>query len=153
MQYEKSIEMIEGWRADGKRIGFINGCFDCLHAGHVNLIDNAYKHCDRLVVGVNSDESVRELKGSRRPVETAEVRASRVSDHLKPNDIVYIFHDEAQLLDMVKIIRPHALIKGDTYSIDEIVGADFIRKNGGEIVFVPRLKGISTSTIIKRREE
>lgn len=140
---------IDTWRNFGKKIGFINGCFDLLHAGHVNLIKEAYKHCDHLVAGVNCDQSVRELKGAGRPVQDEQTRAYALFDRMKMNEYVFIFDDDKQLLALIKDVRPHVLIKGDTYSRDEIVGADFVESNGGKIVYVPRVKGISTTTLLE----
>lgn len=144
--------VIDTRRNFGKKIGFINGCFDLFHEGHMNLIEKAYEHCDCLIAGINSDESVRSLKGPGRPCNDAEFRAYTLSAAMRDSDYVFIFNDERQLLDLIKEINPHVMVKGDTYEHADIVGADHIIKNGGKIVFVPRLKGVSTSTKMQERK-
>ena len=132
------------------KIVFTNGCFDLLHPGHVDLLSRAKALGDRLVVGINSDESVRSIKGPSRPVQTAEARRT-VLLALKPVDEVVIF-DELTPERVIKEVRPDVLVKGGDWKLDEIVGADFVKQNGGEVYSLPLVEGYSTSNLIKSNE-
>src|SRR5690606_29280403 len=110
------------WRREGLRIGFTNGCFDILHPGHVRVVTQARAACDRLVVGLNSDASVRRLKGADRPVQTERARAE-VLAALEAVDLVVIF-DEDTPLELIEAIRPSVLVKGSDYRPEQVVGHD-----------------------------
>lgn len=131
-------------RAKGKKIGFANGCFDLLHDGHIHLLKEARKHCDVLVVGINSDESVRSLKGKDRPVDNKLVRFKKILD-TRLADMVGTFDSESDLLSFIKEIKPDVLIKGADYHGMAIVGGGYVQKNGGKIVLIPLLQGFSTT--------
>jgi len=127
---------------------FTNGCFDIIHAGHVVLLSKAKALGDILVVGLNSDGSVRRLKGSARPLMSEEDRALILLS-LKPVDFVTIF-DKDTPLETIEALKPDILVKGAEYGKDEIVGAKFVESIGGKVVRIEMLEGHSTSAIIKR---
>jgi D-beta-D-heptose 7-phosphate kinase / D-beta-D-heptose 1-phosphate adenosyltransferase len=136
------------WRAEGLRIGFTNGCFDLLHPGHVRLLSEARAACDRLIVGLNSDASVRGLKGSGRPVQDEQARAA-VLAALEAVDLVVIF-DEATPLELIRRIRPTVLVKGHDYRPEEVVGREIVEADGGELILVELVPGHSTTRMIEQ---
>ena len=131
-----------------KTIVFTNGCFDLLHKGHIDLLFNASKYGDILVVGINSDESVKKIKGEERPVEGQKTRKKNLLD-LKYVDDVFIF-EESTPLNMIKSISPDVLVKGADYNIDEIVGAKFVSSRGGKVKTIPLTPGFSTTKSIEK---
>ena len=139
---------IERWREGGLRIGFTNGVFDILHPGHVRLLEDSRSRCDRLVVGLNSDQSVCRLKGPERPVNSEHARA-QVLCGLASVDGVVIFQEDTPL-NLVSALKPDVLIKGGDYTRDTIVGADIVEARGGEVIIVPLVPGQSTTSIIAR---
>jgi D-beta-D-heptose 7-phosphate kinase / D-beta-D-heptose 1-phosphate adenosyltransferase len=139
---------VEVWRAHGLRIGFANGCFDLIHPGHVHLLNRARAGCDRLIVALNTDASVRRLKGPTRPVQNEEARAI-VMASLSPVDMVILF-DEDTPLEMIRELRPDVLIKGSDYTVDQVVGGDLVQSWGGEVLLVELREGHSTSGTIRR---
>jgi D-beta-D-heptose 7-phosphate kinase/D-beta-D-heptose 1-phosphate adenosyltransferase len=141
-------EIVERWRSDGELIGFTNGCFDLLHAGHVNYLDWARRHCDRLVVGLNSDVSVRELKGEGRPLNTEAARAAVLAG-LAAVDAIVFFSDSTPL-GLIEALRPDVLVKGSDYDERDIVGATEVRSWGGRVLRAPLLEGYSTSDLLGR---
>ena len=143
---QKAQTLATEWRAGGLRIVFTNGCFDLLHLGHVLLLDRARREGDRLIVGVNSDASVRALKGPSRPIVSEEARA-RVLAGLEAVDGVVIF-DEPTPLHLIEMLQPDVLIKGGDYAGGEIVGGPEVRSWGGRVVFVPFVEGFSTTALI-----
>ena len=146
-----AVERVRKWKAAGLRVGFTNGCFDILHPGHVKVLETARAACDRLVVGLNSDASVRGLKGPERPVNPAEVRA-RMLLALSAVDEVVIFGEQTPIT-VVTALVPDVLVKGGDYSEATIVGAEFVRASGGEILIVPLAEGQSTTAIISRLKQ
>jgi len=136
------------WRRDGLTVGLTNGCFDIIHAGHVKLLREAREHCDRLVVAVNSDDSVRRLKGPQRPINTSADRCT-VLEALSCVDAVTTF-DEDTPLDLIRFVQPDVLIKGGDYTIETVVGADLVEAAGGRVVLVDLLPGTSTTGIWHR---
>ena len=144
----KPIDLIRTWEERGYSIGFTNGCFDLIHPGHISLLHCAKNECDKLVVGLNSDSSVAKLKGKDRPIQKENARAT-VLLALKDVDAVIIFNEETPI-KLIKLIKPDVLIKGGDYKIDNIVGAEFIQKNGGRVVLSDYKNGHSTSEIIKK---
>src|SRR5207302_8071085 len=137
----------ERWRVGKKgRVAFTNGVFDILHAGHVDVLSAARDAADALIVGVNSDESVRRLKGPTRPVRTDAERAY-VLAALECVDLVVIFPDDTPL-NLVKHIKPDVIVKGGDYSEDTIVGAAEVKEWGGKVLVVPLTPGHSTTEII-----
>ncbi len=135
-------------RSSGQRVVFTNGCFDVLHAGHVQMLEEAARHGDFLVVGLNSDDSVRRLKGEGRPVNTLSDRA-RVLGALRAVDAVVAFEDDTPEA-LLRAIRPGVLVKGGDYSIDRVVGREIVEDAGGTVVVVGHVRGKSTTGFIER---
>ena len=129
--------------AQGLRIGFANGCFDLIHPGHVHLLTRARAGCDRLIVALNTDASVRRLKGPTRPVQNEDARAI-VMASLSPVDMVMLF-DEDTPLELIRALRPDVLIKGADYTVDQVVGGDLVQSWGGEVLLVELREGHSTT--------
>ena len=144
------VGQVERWRAAGLTIGFTNGCFDILHPGHIRVIEQARAQCDRLIVGLNSDSSVKSLKGPRRPINDEQARAN-VLAALSGVDGVTIFENDTPL-DVIAALKPDVLVKGGDYTRESIVGADIVGARGGKIVIVPLVPGQSTTAIIARSE-
>ena len=132
--------------AKGKKVVFTNGCFDVLHKGHAHLLHQAKTYGDMVVVALNSDESVRRLKGDDRPINNLQDRAEMLS-HLSPVDWLVSF-DQDTPLELIQQLQPDVLVKGGDYSATEIVGADYVKAQGGEVKVVPFVEGYSTSNII-----
>lgn len=139
---------VENWRNAGKRIVFTNGCFDLFHAGHLSLLHQAAQHGDVLIVAVNSDASVRRLKGSERPLISERERAA-VLAALGCVDAVTIFEEDTPL-DLLQAIRPDVLVKGQDYRVEQVVGHELVESSGGRVVLVPLLPGKSTTALIDR---
>ncbi|MBK6831061.1 MAG: D-glycero-beta-D-manno-heptose 1-phosphate adenylyltransferase [Flavobacteriales bacterium] len=137
------------WRMKGDRIVFTNGCFDILHRGHVEYLQEAASLGDRLVIGVNSDASVkRQGKGPERPLNDQDSRA-KVLAALRLVDAVVIFDEDAPLA-LIEAIVPDVLVKGGDWSEDRIVGADVVRKNGGEVRSLKLVDGFSTTALVEK---
>jgi D-beta-D-heptose 7-phosphate kinase/D-beta-D-heptose 1-phosphate adenosyltransferase len=136
------------WRANGERIVFTNGCFDLLHVGHIALLEQSRRFGDRLIVAINSDDSVRALKGAGRPIVRQEDRA-RVLAALTAVDAVTIF-DDSTPLSLVLATRPDVIVKGGDYGVEDVVGAREVQSWGGQVKIVPSLPGSSTTRLIER---
>ncbi|MBX3499496.1 MAG: D-glycero-beta-D-manno-heptose-7-phosphate kinase [Alphaproteobacteria bacterium] len=136
------------WRQAGLKVGFTNGCFDLLHPGHVSLMRQARAACDRLVVGLNSDDSVRRLKGAGRPVNGETARATVLAS-LADVDLVTVFTEDTPL-GLIEAIRPDVLVKGADYTRETVVGADLVESWGGRIVLAALAEGHSTTATIRR---
>ena len=132
----------------GRRIVFTNGCFDILHKGHVTLLDTARAFGDCLVVGINSDDSVRRLKGEGRPLNVSEDRAE-VLLALRSVDYVTIFGEDTPI-ETIEALEPDVLVKGAEYGSGEIVGEDFVLGKGGRVERIEMVKGYSSSGIIEK---
>lgn len=130
------------------KIVFTNGCFDILHAGHVDYLFNAAQLGDILVVGLNTDNSVKRLKGENRPINKEYDRATLLAS-LYFVDYVVMF-DEDTPLELIKKIKPQVLVKGGDYKVEDVVGADFVKKSGGEVIILPFKDGYSSSSIISK---
>lgn len=142
------VRAVRPAQSAGRRVVFTNGCFDLLHRGHIRYLERARALGDVLVVAVNSDASVRALKGPSRPVVPAEQRAE-VLAALAAVDFVVIF-DELDPARAIRAVRPDVLVKGGDWSVDQIVGADFVRSTGGAVHSLPYVEGESTSGLIAR---
>ena len=145
---DKNKEDYRKWKSLGYKIVFTNGCFDLLHQGHLDILASAAKLGDRLIVGLNSDKSVKNLKGENRPIEKETIRKSKLIQ-LKYVDSVYIF-DEKTPLKLIQKIKPDVLVKGGDYKKDEIVGNVEISNWGGSVKIIPLTPGYSTTEIIKK---
>ncbi|MCS6965317.1 MAG: D-glycero-beta-D-manno-heptose 1-phosphate adenylyltransferase [Candidatus Kapabacteria bacterium] len=140
-------EVCRQLRVHGKRIVFTNGCFDLLHLGHVRYLESARQLGDILVVGVNTDTSVRHLKGMLRPLRPEGERAALVAA-LKPVDFVTLFEEETPE-SLIAELRPDVLVKGGDYAREHIAGADLVESWGGTVVIVPYVKGYSTTAVVE----
>ena len=141
-------ERVDSLRLKGKVVVFTNGCFELIHIGHIRLLQKARKRGDCLVVAVNSDRSVRQIKGPDRPIIPEEQRAEVVAA-MGCVDWVTIF-DEPDPLVLIKLLKPDVLVKGGDWPEERIVGALEVKEAGGEVLSIPLEPGISTSTLIKR---
>jgi len=141
-------ERLDEWRRRGLRIGFTNGCFDLVHRGHVKLLSEARAACDRLVVGLNDDASVRRLKGESRPLQDVHARAE-VLAALEAVDLVAVFGDDTPL-KLIERVRPSALVKGSDYTREEVVGHELMEAWGGKTILVDLLPGHSTTALVGR---
>lgn len=139
---------LDAWRHEQLRIGFTNGCFDILHPGHVKVLTAARATCDRLIVGLNSDASVKRLKGSDRPVQNERARAE-VLAALEAVDLVVLFEEDTPMR-LIEQILPATLVKGGDYTLEQVVGHEVVAANGGEVVIVDILKGFSTTSLVER---
>jgi D-beta-D-heptose 7-phosphate kinase/D-beta-D-heptose 1-phosphate adenosyltransferase len=142
------VREVARWREQGLKIGFTNGCFDILHRGHVAYLAQARAWCDRLVVGLNSDRSVRALKGEGRPVNDLESRAL-VLGGMAAVDLVVPFDEETPLA-LIEAARPDVLIKGADYSREGVVGYEAVESWGGEVKLAPIVEGYSTTAAIAK---
>ena len=142
---------VRRWKLLGKKIVFTNGCFDILHKGHLEILSQAASSGDMLIVGLNSDQSVKHLKGEGRPVNDESFRALILAS-LAIVDAVVLF-DEPTPANLIKDIEPDVLLKGGDYTIDKIVGAEEVIKNGGEVKIVPLVKGYSTTALIEKIQQ
>jgi len=136
------------WRLLEKKIVFTNGCFDLVHAGHIDYLAKAADLGDKLIIGLNSDQSTRNIKGSGRPI-TDEYSRSLVLASFSFVDAVVLFDAETPL-QLIKMVNPDILVKGADYTIDQIVGSDFVIQNGGSVQTLEYLPGYSTSLIEKK---
>ena len=141
-------EACETVRTDGATIVFTNGCFDILHAGHVRYLTAAAAMGDFLVVGLNSDASVRRLKGEGRPI-VSEADRAEVLEALRAVDIVTIF-DEPTAEELIRLVRPDVYVKGGDYSLDTLPEANIVQEAGGRVELIPFVEGHSTTSIIER---
>jgi D-beta-D-heptose 7-phosphate kinase/D-beta-D-heptose 1-phosphate adenosyltransferase len=141
---------LSAYRSQGKRIAFTNGCFDILHAGHVQFLRQAREQADLLVVGLNSDASIQRIKGADRPVNQEADRILVLSE-LASVDYIVVF-DEDTPLSLIEAIQPDVLVKGTDYTRDQVVGADVVESRGGRVALVDLVEGRSTSNIIRRMQ-
>jgi D-beta-D-heptose 7-phosphate kinase/D-beta-D-heptose 1-phosphate adenosyltransferase len=146
--HEETRERTAGWRKQGLKVGFTNGCFDLLHPGHIALLAQARAACDKLVVALNSDASVRRLKGADRPVQSEAARAA-VLAALETVDLVTIFAEDTPL-ELIRTVHPDVLVKGADYTLDEVVGGDVVQSYGGRVVLAKLAEGHSTTATIAR---
>jgi D-beta-D-heptose 7-phosphate kinase/D-beta-D-heptose 1-phosphate adenosyltransferase len=135
-------------RARGETIVFTNGCFDVLHAGHVEFLEFAGRHGDVLVVGLNSDRSVRRNKGPGRPI-CGEMQRARVLAALEAVDYIVLF-DEPTPGPLIGTIRPDVLVKGEDWRQKGVVGREFVEAHGGRVILAPLVKGLSTTALVER---
>lgn len=144
-------QAVQSYRSQNKKIVFTNGCFDLLHIGHVTYLEEAKKLGDILIVGINSDDSVKKLKGPTRPIQNEKDR-SEILAALKSVDHTYIFGEETPL-DLIKSVKPDVLVKGGDWKIDQIVGSDFVLSYGGSVKSLNFVNGKSTTSIIEKSKQ
>jgi rfaE bifunctional protein nucleotidyltransferase chain/domain len=145
---EELVKLRKKYKEEGKKVVFTNGCFDILHAGHVDYLNKAKEKGDILIVGLNTDNSVKRIKGENRPIVPQEQRAF-IIDNLKAVDYVTFF-DEDTPYELIKAIIPDILVKGADWSIENIVGRDVVEGNGGKVLNIKFVVEQSTSEIIKK---
>lgn len=145
---EAAVDHVARWRRQGLRIGFTNGCFDLLHPGHVHLLEQARAACDRLVVGLNSDASVKRLKGPERPIQSEAARAVMLGS-LATVDLVVLFADDTPI-SLIEALKPEILVKGADYALKDVVGGAFVQSYGGKVVLAELVPGQSTTATISR---
>lgn len=136
------------WRFLSRKIIFTNGCFDIIHLGHIDYLSKAKDLGDILLIGLNTDESVKRLKGNNRPIKDQQERAVLLASLLFVDGV--ILFDEDTPYNLIKKIEPDILVKGSDYKKEDIVGADIIQKTGGEIMTIDFLEGYSTSSILNK---
>ena len=139
---------LKDWRAQDLRIGFTNGVFDLLHPGHIKVLAQSRAACDRLVVGLNSDASVKRLKGKDRPIQPEHARAEVLAG-LEAVDLVVLFEQDTPL-ELIQQVRPSVLVKGGDYRPDQVVGRDVVKAQGGEVIVVDLVPGFSTTRIVEK---
>ena len=148
--YAEVARYVKAWRRTGAKVGFTNGVFDLLHMGHLRSIKAARAHCDKLVVAINSDASVKRLKGEMRPVQSEEVRAA-VLANMQQVDLVVIFGEDTPI-EVIRACEPDLLVKGGDYRAEEVVGHEIVEARGGRVLIVPTLHGHSTTATIGRMQ-
>ena len=148
---ESLPEKLKAWHEAGKKIVFTNGCFDLLHLGHIDYLSKAADCGDVFIIGVNSDASVRKLKGEHRPIQDENSR-SRILAALSFVTAVIVFTEETPY-ELIKIIQPDVLVKGADYKVEQIAGHDIVLAKGGEVILIDFLSGYSTSAIEKKIRE
>jgi D-beta-D-heptose 7-phosphate kinase/D-beta-D-heptose 1-phosphate adenosyltransferase len=144
-------QRLDEWHRQGLRIGFTNGCFDLLHPGHIKLLTGASAACDRLIVGLNSDASVRRLKGPERPMQDVYARAE-VLAALAAVDLVVVFEEDTPL-ELIRRVRPKVLVKGGDYTREQVVGHDIVERDGGEVLLVDIVPGYSTTRLVQKSRQ
>lgn len=143
-----ACDVMENWRREGLTVGFTNGCFDIMHAGHISLLSDAKAECDRLIVALNTDASVRALKGPSRPV-NAEMDRAQVIAALAVVDAVVLFEDDTPLA-LIEQLKPDVLMKGADYTLDTVVGRALVESYGGRVALLPLKNGYSTTGMIEK---
>ena len=145
---EELVQRVALWKANGERVAFTNGCFDLLHIGHITVLEQARRFADRLIVAINSDASVRGLKGAGRPI-VGERERARVLAALAAVDAVVVF-GEATPLEVIVATRPDVIVKGGDYEVETVVGASEVQTWGGQVKIVPLVEGFSTTRLIAK---
>jgi D-beta-D-heptose 7-phosphate kinase/D-beta-D-heptose 1-phosphate adenosyltransferase len=145
---QELVSRVALWKANGERVVFTNGCFDLLHIGHITVLEQARRFGDRLIVAINSDASVRALKGPSRPI-VGERERGRVLAALAAVDAVVVF-DEPTPLELILATRPDVIVKGGDYAVDTVVGASEVQSWGGQVKIVPIVQGFSTTGLIQK---
>jgi D-beta-D-heptose 7-phosphate kinase/D-beta-D-heptose 1-phosphate adenosyltransferase len=145
---DEAVEKVAEWHGRGLKVGFANGCFDLIHPGHVRLLSEARGACDRLIVALNTDASVKRLKGPSRPLQNEMARAT-VMASMAPVDLVILF-DQDTPLEMIEALHPDVLVKGSDYTVEQVVGGDLVHSWGGKVVLVTLRDGHSTTGTIRR---
>ncbi len=148
MDLDAAGRQVQEWKRKGKRVVFTNGCFDLLHLGHVDYLERARGLGDVLVVGLNTDDSVSRFKGPERPIQD-QISRARVMAALQVVDLVVFFNEDTPL-NLISTLVPHVLVKGSDYLAENIVGADVVKKAGGEVKTVDFVPGYSTSRLVEK---
>ena len=145
---DELLKRIEFWKTLGDKIVFTNGCFDILHQGHVHLLASCTEFGDRLIVGLNSDSSVKELKGPSRPINNQDSRAILLAATQFVDGVLFFYEHTPE--NLIHTIKPDVLVKGGDWKKEEIIGSNFVESYGGQVKTIPYLNGFSTTEIIAR---
>ncbi len=151
LNLEKILEKSEILKKKNVKIGFANGCFDLLHPGHISLIKESKKICDYLIIGLNSDSSVKNLKGDTRPIDPENLRIEKLSK-LNEVDAIIVFSEDTPIR-LLSEIKPDFLIKGSDYKGKKVAGSDVVIQNGGKLKLLKYLNGFSTTKLIQSIED
>ena len=139
---------VDSWKKSGEKIVFTNGCFDIVHRGHIEVLANTADLGEKLIIGLNSDSSIKKLKGENRPIVNEKSRALLLAS-LTFVDVVVLFSEETPI-NLISTLLPNILAKGGDYDISTIVGHEVVQNNGGEVILVPFVDGFSSTDIIDR---
>lgn len=144
-KWNDALHIIKAWKAEGNKIVFTNGCFDLIHMGHVLYLEEAKRKGDKLIVGVNSDSSVKKLKGIHRPIKD-QINRVHILAALESVDMVLIFEENTPL-ELIQTILPDVIVKGGDWKPSQIVGSDIVLANGGEVLSLQFVEGYSTTAL------
>ena len=142
------LEKLEMWRGAKKKIVFTNGCFDLIHLGHIEVLARSADLGDILIIGVNTDSSIKELKGNNRPIIEEDSRVQQLAS-LEFVDAVILFNEQTPL-ELIKVIKPNVITKGGDYNSEQVVGNEIAVKNEGEVIIIPLTQGYSTTSILDK---
>ena len=142
------LEKLEIWRSANKKIVFTNGCFDLIHLGHIEVLARSADLGDILIIGVNTDSSIKELKGNNRPIIEENSRAQQLAS-LEFVDAVILFNEQTPL-ELIKVIKPNVITKGGDYNSEQVVGNEIAVENEGEVIIIPLTQGYSTTSILDK---
>ena len=145
---ERLLVKLTDWKEENKKIVFTNGCFDLIHLGHIEVIARSADLGDILIIGVNTDNSIKRLKGKNRPIVEEISRAKQLAA-LEFVDAV-VFFDQETPIDLIKVINPNVITKGGDYKTDQVIGNDIVTQNNGEVVIIPLTQGYSTTSILEK---
>ena len=145
---DEAQKLVSNWKDEGNEVVFTNGCFDIVHLGHVDYLEKASQLGQKMIVALNTDQSVSRLKGPERPINNEYAR-TRIIASLGFVDAVILFGEETPL-SVIEALVPDILVKGNDYSIDKIVGADFVLEHGGKVETIPLVAGYSTTNIVSK---
>ena len=145
---ERLLVKLTDWKEENKKIVFTNGCFDLIHLGHIEVIARSADLGDILIIGVNTDNSIKRLKGKNRPIVEEISRAKQLAA-LEFVDAV-VFFDQDTPIDLIKMINPNVITKGGDYKTDQVIGNDIVTQNNGEVVIIPLTQGYSTTSILEK---
>ena len=145
---ERLLVKLTDWKEENKKIVFTNGCFDLIHLGHIEVIARSADLGDILIIGVNTDNSIKILKGKNRPIVEEISRAKQLAA-LEFVDAVVLF-DQDTPIDLIKMINPNVITKGSDYNTDQVIGNDIVTQNDGEVVIIPLTQGYSTTSILEK---
>ncbi|MDB5273683.1 MAG: rfaE2 [Chitinophagaceae bacterium] len=151
LSLDEAQQLVNNWKDEGNEVVFTNGCFDIVHLGHVDYLEKASQLGQKMVVALNTDQSVSKLKGPERPINNEYARA-RIIASLGFVDAVILFGEETPL-SVIEALIPDILVKGNDYSIDKIVGADFVLEHGGKVETIPLVAGYSTTNIVSKLKQ
>ena len=142
------LEKLQTWRGANKKIVFTNGCFDLIHLGHIEVLARSADLGDILIIGVNTDSSIKELKGNNRPIIEEDSRAQQLAS-LEFVDAVILFNEQTPL-ELIEVIKPNVITKGGDYNSEQVVGNEIAVKNEGEVIIIPLTQGYSTTSILDK---